>query len=86
MPQQLNAALNQLPFTEPGLVEVGAYFLQHIRELSALLANETLALLQARQLGKYYARKLAARDAWVNALHQCNDLNTLEELVRHYYR
>lgn len=83
--KQLYAAINHLPFTPPSLPAIGGYFLQHIRDLSSLLTNETIALFQARQLGKYYARELPAHNEWVNALHQCNDLSTLEQLVQHYF-
>lgn len=83
--KQLYAALNALPFTAPGIAEIGGYFLQHIRELSRLLDNETVAIFQARQLGKYYARSLPKRAEWITALQQCNELNELEGLVSRYF-
>ncbi len=83
--KQLYAALNKLSFTAPSVGEMGSYFLQHIRELSDLLDNETIAIFQARQLGKYYARSLPKRAEWITALQQCKDLNGLEELVLRYF-
>lgn len=83
--KQLLAALQGTSFTPPTAQEVGQYFLQHIRELAALLNNETLAILQARQLGKYYARSLRERAAWISALQVCQDLKTVEKWVSHYF-
>ena len=83
--KELYAALNHLPFTPPNAHEIGSYFLQHIRELSELLGNEKMALFQARQLGKYYARSLQERAAWVSALHGCEDLRSLAQCISEHF-
>lgn len=74
---QLIAELNQHTSIKPSPAEIAALFIQHIQGLAALLASETLAILQARKLAKYYARDFSAKTEFCRAINTCENLNDL---------
>ncbi len=83
--KKLIAAMQQESFVPPSALEIATLFIQHVRELSILLANEKFALLQARQFAKYYARELPLRSEFCAALNQCDTLAELENITFHYF-
>lgn len=82
---QLKAQRQGIVFHPPADPDIAAMFIQHIHELSELLASEKLAVLQARKMAKYYARSLKQRSAFCAAMHQCEDLAHFQRLCRQYF-
>jgi tRNA-dihydrouridine synthase B len=54
---KLTAEINNKHFIIPSNIEISKIFLRHVQQLSDLLKNEKLAVLQARKFAKYYARQ-----------------------------
>lgn len=75
---QLQAQINQQPFTPPPLLERKHIFLEHVSMLTELLDSEKFAVLQARKFAKYYARGILLRDAFAADINQCQ---TFAELI-----
>jgi tRNA-dihydrouridine synthase B len=68
-------------FTPPSPAEIGALFLRHIEALSHL-ENETLALLQARSLSKYYLRAAALPESLQAQFTTLTQFEHLQDQVR----
>lgn len=83
--QQLQAQLLGQPFTVPSPAAIGAMFIDHIQALSQLLHSDKWAILQARKMAKYYARPIAERLAFCEALCSCEDLSTFKYLCQQYF-
>lgn len=81
---QIDAELNQRVFIKPSLGEIGAIFLRHVEGL-CILDNEKLGVLQARSLGKYYARGQVPA-LFVEQLVRVNTFEQLSALVKHFFR
>lgn len=83
--QQLAAETNQTAFALPSSYEIGMIFIEHVKQLIALLDNEKFAILQARKLGKYYARRLSLRQEFAAAINTCETLAHLKTLCARYF-
>jgi nifR3 family TIM-barrel protein len=77
---KLAAELNHQPYLEPDQEERGRLFFEHTQRLADLLESEQKALFECRQFAKYYARQLADKAAFLQALMQ---VKTLAELEHH---
>lgn len=82
---QLTAALAQEKFTPPTLPVTGELFIAHIEQLAILLDDEKLAVLQARKLSKYYARRLPDAADFCAAANTCSALATLIAVTHRYF-
>jgi tRNA-dihydrouridine synthase B len=82
--RKLIAEMQDSSFVKPTGVEIGEIFLEHIIKLSALLQNERLAIYQARQFAKYYARDLSNKMLFCHAINQCEDLHALTFVTRQF--
>ena len=84
--RQLIAEMRQETFIIPALDEIGALFVEHIRELAELLNSEKFAVIQARKFAKYYARGISQREELCNAINQCDDLEEFQLICMRYFR
>ncbi|MFI4957397.1 MAG: tRNA dihydrouridine synthase [Gammaproteobacteria bacterium] len=82
---QLIAELQETPFQKPSIQEIGEMFLTHVKALSELLQTEKFAIIQARKFAKYYARTMPHKQAFFDALTQCDSIVLLTEVVRKTY-
>lgn len=82
---RLMAELQGQPFTLPSIVDIGKIFLRHVEKLAGLLGSEKFAILQARKFTKYYARSLAQRAAFCEAVNQCEDFGGLRKICDQYF-
>lgn len=82
---KLIAELQGNKFKPPTTQEIGQIFVEHVTRLISLLDNEKFAILQARKLAKYYARPIQNRTAFCEKLNECQDMNTLTQLVFNYF-
>lgn len=82
---QLQAQLNQTAFTRPQPAEIGSMFIEHVEQLSDLLASEKFAILQARKMAKYYARSIGQRREFCDAINVCDALVTFRALCQAYF-
>ena len=82
---QLMAEMHQKAFTLPSSAEIGRMFMTHIEQLSALLNTEKFAVLQARKLGKYYARGLVKKYEFCDEINVCERLEDLRTLCLRYF-
>jgi len=82
---QLEAEYQQRPFTKPSASIVGEVLINHIERL-ARLDSEFHAVLQARKIGKYYARHTidSAHD-FTLSLTGCKTLKNFVELVQKFF-
>lgn len=83
---QLLCELRGEAFEPPSTAEVGEIFIDHIEQLAAL-DSPFRATLQARTMGKYYARdRLQDKMGFLLTLNDCADLDAFKGLVRrHFY-
>lgn len=82
---KLIAELNGETYSEPSNPKIATMFIQHIQQLTDLLGSEKFALLQARQLAKYYSRNLTQRKQFCEAVNECVDLNNFLQICNQYY-
>ena len=84
--EQIRCELAGKPFTLPCPTEVGQIFLDHIQRLAKIDNSEYRALLQARTLGKYYAKDRIKQPTEFNqALMQCEAMADFQNLIiRHF--
>lgn len=68
----------------PAKFEIGDLFLEHVKGLIEL-ENETLAVLQARKLSKYYARSAGLDPSAYLAFNEVGTLKDFSELVRRLF-
>jgi tRNA-dihydrouridine synthase B len=83
--RQLIAEFNHEPFRLPLQKEIGLMFIEHVKRLAALLNNEKLAVLQARQFAKYYGRNIENRANFCEEINSCTDMNKFAEVVSYYF-
>ncbi len=82
---ELTAQFQQENFSKPTPKIIAEIFIDHIERL-AKLDNEYRAVLQARKMGKYYARNaIHSNQEFLMKLMQCTKINQFTELVRHYF-
>lgn len=81
---QLMAEFSGLPFLKPSQNEIFKLFLEHIEALAQLLGSETLALLQARKLVKYYARDLNDKSELIRWVNDCESLQKLSDVIARF--
>jgi tRNA-dihydrouridine synthase B len=84
--KKLIAELNQQPFLEPTLDEMGEMFLHHTAGLIKFLQNEKLAILQARKFSKYYARTLSLKNEFSHAVNDCDNFLALQDLTCDFFK
>jgi tRNA-dihydrouridine synthase B len=82
---ELTAALKAEEFSPPGQQTIGAAFLQHTEGLIHLLENEKFAILQARKLAKYYARRLPMKTEFIDAINVCETHLTFKNLCEKFF-
>lgn len=82
--RKLMAAIVGEPFETPTPVEIAAVLKEHIQMLIGLLASEKMAILQARKFAKYYARDLAVKNAFNEAVNQCHSYQEMENVIHRY--
>jgi tRNA-dihydrouridine synthase len=68
----------------PSSREICAILLEHVSRLAILLKSEKFAILQARKFVKYYARHLANRAVFCEAVNTCEDLTSFTTICQHY--
>lgn len=83
--RKLIAEMQQQSFTPPTPQVIGAMFIDHIEQLAALLSQEKFAILQARNIAKYYARTLTHKNEFCDALNLCEHLNDFKMLCARYF-
>jgi tRNA-dihydrouridine synthase B len=83
--QELIAAIGEENFLPPSSVEIGEIFVSHVEQLTALLASEKFAILQARKFAKYYARSLNERTLFCAAINECDNIHALKQIVATYF-
>lgn len=72
--------------SSPDVETIGAVFIDHIEQLSQL-DNPFRAILQARKIGKYYARNhLIDKKSFIDQLNQCTELDQLKKIVELLFR
>lgn len=80
--QRLMAEMQGEAYTPPSMRDIGEIFIEHIGMLAALLHSESLAILQARKLAKYYARDLKDKTVFCDRLNQVTHLSDLNLVTR----
>ncbi|HYF97896.1 MAG TPA: tRNA-dihydrouridine synthase [Coxiellaceae bacterium] len=83
--RQLIHEMQGKEFSLPNWPEKKSLFIEHITRLSELLGNEKFSLLQGRKFAKYYARGLANRAEFCEAVNQCENLKALSTLLDIYF-
>jgi tRNA-dihydrouridine synthase B len=83
---QLVAALQNKEFSPPSLKEIGDAFLQHVRQLAALLMSEAFAIIQARKFARYYARTMLNKLEFCAHMNVCEDFATLQKICSNYFK
>ncbi len=82
---QLQAEYQQRPFTKPTAKQIGEVFINHIERLAST-DSEFHAVLQARKMGKYYARHtIESSHQFTLDLMACKTLQAFTTLVEHYF-
>jgi tRNA-dihydrouridine synthase B len=84
--RQLMADLQQEAFTPPTVEEIAAIFIQHVGQLIQLLGTEKYAILQARKLAKYYARRLENKAEFCLAMNDCDNWQDFQEICRNFFK
>ncbi|MFY7698081.1 MAG: tRNA dihydrouridine synthase [Legionella sp.] len=82
---QLIAQAHQQPFELPKAEVIAHLFVRHCKELSLLLNNETLAVVQSRKLAKYYGRQLNNKEEFLKAIYCCKNLDDIESVAILYF-
>ena len=80
---KIRAELQGKTFTPPTIKMIGDRFLEHVRGLIAL-EGETMAILQSRKLGKYYARNHVSAD-FLTKLYTATNYATVAEVTTAYF-
>lgn len=81
---QLSAQLQGKIFIAPDRAEIGKIFLEHIQGLIEL-EGEHKAILQARKLGKYYARQHIQSDTYFLGLNKMCSFAEAQRLVEQFF-
>lgn len=82
---QLMTELQGHTFIYPQMSEVGTILIEHVQRLIELLGNEKFAILQARQFGKYYARRLAKKSEFSEKMNVCETFDDLVDMTHKYF-
>jgi len=84
--KKLMAEINQTPFTQPLLQEIGHIFLEHILTLADLLNSEKFSILHARKFAKYYRRTVLNKAEYMSEINCCETIPQLEKIITQYFR
>lgn len=82
---KLVAEMQHEKFTLPSSKEVGLILMEHVERLSELLGSEKFAIIQARKFAKYYARGIANRIEFCEAINSCKSLQDLKGICAAYF-
>ncbi|HVE43836.1 MAG TPA: tRNA-dihydrouridine synthase [Gammaproteobacteria bacterium] len=82
---KLRAEMRGEVFVIPAWEARANMLITHVEELASLLENERVALLQARQFAKYYARGLVSFSAFCDHVNLCQDIETLKEMINRHF-
>jgi tRNA-dihydrouridine synthase B len=82
---KLMAEINGEQFELPTNAAIREMFLTHVDQLAELLHDERIAVREARQFAKYYARTVMDRDALVAAVNRCESLTALREICSNLF-
>lgn len=82
--QKIIHELNGQFFLEPSIETVGGIFLAHVEGLMAL-EGEQPAILQARKLGKYYARAYIQVGSYFDEIVQIKKYSDLQAMIEKYF-
>jgi tRNA-dihydrouridine synthase B len=83
---QLTAELQQQTFSPPSILQIGKIFIEHIQQLAELLHSEKFAILQARKLAKYYARRLVNKGDFCEAINTCEQMQSFQNICAQYFQ
>jgi tRNA-dihydrouridine synthase B len=83
--KKLIAEMQGQEFALPSVKEMGLSFIEHITRLAKLINNEKFAVLQARKFAKYYARNLAKKIEFCEAVNICINLKDFENICLKYF-
>jgi tRNA-dihydrouridine synthase B len=83
--KRLQAELNGEIFIVPSNIEIGQMFIKHVQGLMGLFEREKFAILQARSIAKYYARKLPNRAEFCLAMNGCESYADFEKIVHDFF-
>jgi tRNA-dihydrouridine synthase B len=81
----LIATMQNEKFTPPDSTEIATIFIAHVKHLILLLGSEKHAILQARQLSKYYARGLSCRAEFCAAVNVAENVSDFEAICWQYF-
>jgi tRNA-dihydrouridine synthase B len=73
-------------FVSPSLYRIGEFFLEHVGGLVELLGNEKFAILHARKLAKYYARPMANKLDFCDAVNRCDNFFEFKNVCLDYFQ
>jgi len=79
--EQLRTQIQGHTFQKPSPREIAAMLSQHLDDLMSLMASEKFAILQARKFAKYYARDIADKPQFINALNQTSTRAEFDSLI-----
>lgn len=83
---KLQHELQNKPYSLPCPEEIGCIFIDHIERLAAIDNHTYRALLQARTLGKYYARNHIQNPSEFNQhLMQLTQMKTFHKLIKTHF-
>lgn len=83
---KLIAEAQQKEFNIPSIEETGNIFIKHIEHLSNLTECERTAVLQARKMGKPYAKRISAgKKEFCQKIMECTNLKDFKKLCREYF-
>lgn len=83
--EELLASYHKQPFTKPNSKEIAEIFIDHVDRL-AKLDSEHHAVLQARKMGKYYARQvISSPQEFVLELMKCKTLDQFHSVVGKFF-
>ena len=85
--RQLIAEINHEPFSIPTTPTIGELFIEHVAQLAGFLGDESLAILQARNLAPDYARCLQEDQAMLFCaeINACDHFETFKKLCARYF-
>ncbi|MBV8803211.1 MAG: tRNA-dihydrouridine synthase family protein [Gammaproteobacteria bacterium] len=83
--RQLIEEMQENIFLLPSNKEIGSIFVEHVTELAELLGNEMFAIIQARKLAKYYARRLETKTLFCTMINNCKNLPDLINICMQHF-
>lgn len=83
--RQLITEMHQQAYVKPSIKEIGHIFVEHVILLEKLLGSEKFAILQARKFAKYYARGIDQKKEFCEAINNCCNLQTLQNICLAFF-